>query len=141
MTLYKVDHKSRKWYRHIFYWSFNVAIVNCWLLYKRQCQQMGTPVSEPSDLLKFVITVSQSLLIENKPPSSLFTLKRRSAEQPMFSQSCLADPQVEVIGGMPMKKSRRTLVNDASRFDCVSHLPVHCEPKISAANCVVVMSG
>jgi len=58
LTLYKVDHKSRKWYRRIFYWSFNVAIVNDRLLYKRQCQQMGTPVYEQSDLLKFTITVN-----------------------------------------------------------------------------------
>jgi len=30
MSLYKVDHKSRQWYRRIFYWLFNVAIVNGW---------------------------------------------------------------------------------------------------------------
>jgi len=66
MALYKVDHKSGKWYRLIFFWSLNVVIVNGWLLYKRQCQQMGTPVSEQSDLLKFTITVSQSLQMENK---------------------------------------------------------------------------
>jgi len=59
----------------------------------------------------------------------------------MSSQSYLADPQDEETCDMPMKKSRRTfLENDASRFDCVGHLPVHCEPN-SAANCVVVMSG
>ena len=116
------------------FWSLNVAIVNGWILYKSRCQQIGTPVSEQSGLLRFTITVSQSLLMQNKPPSNFSTLQRRGrpsrSEVPMSSQSYLADPQDEETGDMPMKKSRRTLlVNDASRFDFVGHLPVHCEPK------------
>jgi len=105
MTLSKVDHKSRKCYRRIFYWSFNVAIVNGWLLYKRHCQQMGTPVSEQSDLLKFTITVNQSLLMETSQPQA-YPLSNDIVS--MSSQSCLADPQDEETGDMPMKKSRRT---------------------------------
>ena len=80
---------------------------------------------------------SYKTILENKPPSSLSTLKRRGrpsrSEVPTSSQSPLADPQDPQdaeTGDMPRKKSRRTLiVTDASRFDFVGHLPVHCEPK------------
>ena len=42
-AMYRVDHKSRKWYRRIFYWALNVACVNGWVLYRRHCSQLSVP--------------------------------------------------------------------------------------------------
>jgi len=42
-TLGRIDHKSVKWYCRIFYWELNVASINIWILYKRQCTQLVVP--------------------------------------------------------------------------------------------------
>ena len=34
MALYKVDHKSRKWYRCVFFWILSTCAVQGWLYYK-----------------------------------------------------------------------------------------------------------
>jgi len=41
--LARIDHKSVKWYRRIFYWALNVASINIWILYKWQCTQLVVP--------------------------------------------------------------------------------------------------
>ena len=35
MSLYRIDHRSKKWYRRIFYWSIHLGTVNGWLIYRR----------------------------------------------------------------------------------------------------------
>jgi hypothetical protein len=133
LALYKCDHKSKKWYRRIFLWSLNVAVVNGWLLYKRHCQQLGITISEQYDLLKFTTTVSQSLLMDNKLPPSL-SAKRRGrpcrSQSTASIQSSTAAELHEETSDLLMKKTRRVLtVNETSRFDLIGHLPVHSEPK------------
>jgi hypothetical protein len=130
MALYKVDHKSRKWYHRIFFWSFNVAMMNGWLLYKRHCQQKGIPMS---DLLKFTTTVSQSLIMDNKVPQGLSLAKRRgrpSRSKAAVTEGPSTSAQDAETTERPMKKARRVLlVNETCRFDMVGHLPGHCETK------------
>jgi len=36
MALYKVDHKSPKWYRRVFLWGLNLAVINSWLRHADQ---------------------------------------------------------------------------------------------------------
>jgi len=121
MTLYKVDHKSRKWYRQIFYWSFNVAIVNGWLLYNNVSRW---ELQFPSRLIYSSLRlVSQSLPMEKA------TLKLIHCQM-ISSQSFSADPQDEETGDVPMKKSRRTfLVNVSAICQCIVN-------QNSAANCM-----
>jgi len=127
MALYKIDHKSTKWYRRIYFWVLNVAIVNGWLLYKRHCQQYGTNSCDQLDLLKFTCSVSQSLIMENKLPNSL-TQKRRGRPSKVDPLPGVACDGVEDT--CPAKKSRRVFqVNETSRYDNVGHFPDHCEPK------------
>mgnify|MGYP003502986328 CR=1 FL=1 len=58
MSLYKRNHKSCKWYRHIFFWVLNVAIVNEWILYRRHFIQREKPVKDQLDLLEFTASLS-----------------------------------------------------------------------------------
>lgn len=37
--LYMDDHKSPKWYRHVFLWALSLAVVNGWLLYRCNADQ------------------------------------------------------------------------------------------------------
>jgi len=43
VTVQSRPHKSTKWYRCIFFWALNVAIINGWLLYHWHCQQLQQP--------------------------------------------------------------------------------------------------
>ena len=65
-AMYRIDHKSLKWYRRIFYWALNVACINSWTLYKRHCTQLAVPRNECLELLGFVAQVSQCLIVANK---------------------------------------------------------------------------
>lgn len=126
MALYKVDHKSNKWYRRVFFWALNVAVVNGWLLYKRHSQQKGTAVCEQLDLMKFTSSVSQSLCLDQKLPTTLAGKRRgRPTNSDTTPQSTANEKEV------PSKKSRRVpeFVNQTSRFDNVGHFPEHAEPK------------
>ena len=82
MSLYKVDHKSNKWYRRIFFWVLHVvnvlhvAVVNGWILYKRHFKQYGTPLREQLSLLDFTTSVSQALINVNKLPPAVAAVKR-----------------------------------------------------------------
>jgi hypothetical protein len=124
MALYRVDHKSTKWYRRIFFWALNVAAVNGWLLYKRHCQQTGKPGREQLDLLGFTSSVSQSLLMIDKLPAAITQTRRGRPLKPEPTSDALNDAR-------PAKKQRKasTSVNEISRYDHMGHYPQHCEPK------------
>ena len=71
MSLYKVDHKSTKWYRRIFLWTLNLGVVNGWLVYKRHATQLMLPKREQMDLIKFTAGVGEALVQQNKLPPAL----------------------------------------------------------------------
>ena len=62
MSLYKVDHKTAKWYRHIFLWALNVAVINGWLLYRRHSQQLQQPTRLQQDPVQFTATAFVKVL-------------------------------------------------------------------------------
>ncbi|XP_049302012.1 piggyBac transposable element-derived protein 3-like [Bactrocera dorsalis] len=35
MELYKINHRSRKWYIRVFYWCLGTSVINAWLLYRK----------------------------------------------------------------------------------------------------------
>ncbi|KRZ04761.1 PiggyBac transposable element-derived protein 1 [Trichinella pseudospiralis] len=42
ISLYRIDHKCRKWHRRVFFWAIHVALTNSWLKYRvchRTCQK------------------------------------------------------------------------------------------------------
>ena len=91
MSLYKLDHKSCKWYRRIFFWVLNVAIVNGWILYRRHTTQKGTPRKNQLSLLEFTGSISESLVIEQKLPP---LLARKGPGRPVkFSQQAGNDEE------------------------------------------------
>ena len=141
MALYKVDHKSTKWYRRIFFWALNVAVVNGWLLYRRHRQQASLPEWEQMDLLTFTSSVSQSLLTLDKVPSTI-TQKRRGRPSKSDSVDQSSEPVDEVEEGSedvvgPAKRKRRpkVCVTTTSRYDTVGHFPQYSEPKQRRALC------
>ncbi|KRZ73817.1 PiggyBac transposable element-derived protein 3 [Trichinella papuae] len=70
--LYRIEHKSRKWYRRVFFWEFGAATTNAWLLYRRH-QTFAAGTSKTLDLLAFTASISSSLCLAEK----LVELSRR----------------------------------------------------------------
>ena len=66
MSLYRCDHKSKKWYRPIFLWCINLCLVNAWLHYKRDCSTLDISQNAQMDLLSFSAKVSHSLVLGKK---------------------------------------------------------------------------
>lgn len=59
IELYRIDFKSRnKWYMRIFFFLFDLSIVNGWILYRR-CLPTG---QKPMNLLQFKTDVARALL-------------------------------------------------------------------------------
>lgn len=61
-ALYRLEHKSRPWHIRIFYWCLQVAAVNGWLHYRRQCELLKVDKKDQLDLLGFIAPVSDSLI-------------------------------------------------------------------------------
>ncbi|KRX32805.1 hypothetical protein T05_5608 [Trichinella murrelli] len=64
-ALYLIDHRSRKWYRIIF-WTLHVAVVNGWLQYKRDLKTSDAISGNQKDLMQFTLDVAEALTKVNK---------------------------------------------------------------------------
>ncbi|KRZ74128.1 PiggyBac transposable element-derived protein 3 [Trichinella papuae] len=64
--LYRIEHKSRKWYRRVFFWMIGAAITNAWLLCRRH-QTLTAGTSKTLDLLAFTGSISTSLCLAKRP--------------------------------------------------------------------------
>ncbi|KAK0044836.1 PiggyBac transposable element-derived protein 2 [Biomphalaria pfeifferi] len=100
--LYRVDHKSRKWYRRIFYWALNVACVNSWILYRRHCSQLSVPNKDVLDLLGFVTRISQCLIVINKPAPPLQRKRERPSIKATDDKEEQAPQQKRTVNSSPL---------------------------------------
>ncbi|KRZ69460.1 PiggyBac transposable element-derived protein 1 [Trichinella papuae] len=81
-ALYRIEHKSRKWTRRIFFWIINTAMTNAWKLYKRDSKEMPGTSTGTMDLLSFTCQVSQSLCLVNMPIATSRSHSRASSPTP-----------------------------------------------------------
>ena len=134
MALYKMDHKSRTWYRRIFFWVLNVATVNGWILYRRYAKQNNVPVKDQLDLVAFTCSISEYLVQVDKLPPILVRIRPgRPRASTAEAEATPAESDDDVISdgeGISAAKKRRVIAsNVAGRYDNLGHFPVHSEPK------------
>lgn len=84
MALYRLDHKSKKWYRRIFLLAINLSIVNGWLIYKRQCALNDISGKNVLCLMEFSLAVSKDLMHVNQIPVNSAKKKRKT----LFNRCC-----------------------------------------------------
>lgn len=53
VAYYRIDLRSRKYYMRIFYHFLDMAVVNGWLIYRRDCHANGIQKKDILDLLGF----------------------------------------------------------------------------------------
>ena len=61
LSLYRIRHRSTKYYMHIVFYCIGVAVVNGWLLYRRHMDQKNVPAKNQLCLLKFQADLAASL--------------------------------------------------------------------------------
>ena len=114
LSLYRIRHRSTKYYMHIAFYCVGVAVVNGWLLYRRHMDQRNVPAKNQLSLLKFQADLAASLCKAGKVcgegtrprgrPSSASPVpanepsrKRKAASVPNPTQ----DVQLDQVGHFP----------------------------------------
>ena len=127
MSLYRIPLRSTKWYMPILYYVLNAAVVNSWLLYRRDYALLHEPEGKQSSLLQFQSEISEALILSNK----VITPRRNGPGRPPLSSSPFNQ------AASPLAKRQRSLCVQSSdvRFDNTSHWPVFVEKQQRCANC------
>ena len=115
MALYRVNHKSKKWYHRVFLWVLNLAVVNSWLLYRRHCEQTLTPAKEQLDLLSFAAKIANSLVLKDQLPPALSRRRGRP--------STASETPEEEGPEVSRRRTNQKSVDEDIRFDDIGHLP------------------
>ncbi|KAG7260255.1 hypothetical protein CRUP_015317 [Coryphaenoides rupestris] len=68
---YKFPLKSRRWYMYIFWHTITLAVVNAWLLYKRDCQAVKISKKETLNMRHFQAQLASSLILVRREDSYL----------------------------------------------------------------------
>lgn len=66
IAFYRMFFRSKKWYHRLFFHFFDVAIVNAWLVYRRDHTAFEV-TTKPVKLHDFKLQLSQCLRMQNKP--------------------------------------------------------------------------
>uniref|UniRef100_A0A3B3QLT9 PiggyBac transposable element-derived protein domain-containing protein n=1 Tax=Paramormyrops kingsleyae TaxID=1676925 RepID=A0A3B3QLT9_9TELE len=61
IAYYRIHVKSKKYYHRFFFHFIDMAIVNSWLLYRRDCESLDVPRKKQKDLLTFRTSIAQAL--------------------------------------------------------------------------------
>jgi hypothetical protein len=62
MAQYRIQLRTTKWYRHIFYYLLNISVINGWIVYRRDLETAGIPQKNRLSLLTFQSQIAESLL-------------------------------------------------------------------------------
>ncbi|XP_072144446.1 piggyBac transposable element-derived protein 2-like [Dermacentor andersoni] len=65
VALYRINLRSKKWYRRLFFHLLDVVIVNCWLLYRRDSTAAKVPRNQQMTLLHFKAEIAITVPVED----------------------------------------------------------------------------
>ncbi|XP_003376944.1 conserved hypothetical protein [Trichinella spiralis] len=127
-ALYRIEHKSRKWTRRIFFWIISTAMTNAWQLYKRDRKEMPGPCTGTLDLLSFTCQVSQSLCLVNKPIATSRSHSRAPSPTPALTSRRL--------GRRPTDVSREVAKDQTSHWPEITQTRRRCRLCSKLATCL-----
>ncbi|KAF3832304.1 hypothetical protein F7725_025969 [Dissostichus mawsoni] len=146
-----VPMKSRRWYVYIFWHTILLAVINAWLLYKRECRALKMAKQEILNRREFQADLASSLILVNTTP--LKTPKRGrpssgngspaatvTSRSPLNAQKRPSSGDGSPPNGAPSKRSQPPL---DVRKDLVAHFPVktkrgrcrHCSKGYTNTQC------
>ncbi|KAF3850594.1 hypothetical protein F7725_012366 [Dissostichus mawsoni] len=144
---YKFPMKSRRWYVYIFWHTIILAVINTWLLYKRDCRALNMAKQEILNRRQFQADLASSLILRGRPSSgngspAATVISRSPLNAQMRSSSGDGSPP----NGAPSKRSQPPL---DVRKDLVAHFPVktkrgrcrHCRKGYTNTQCTNLFSS
>jgi len=118
VTLYQIKRRSKKYYHRLFFHFLDMAVVTCWLRYRRDCEDMGLTNKKQLSLLKFKYKIAEALCREEKTTLATSRKGRRSAS---------------LDKAFHAKKARahasKAIPQQAVRNDNVDHFPIYKEKR------------
>lgn len=122
MELYKINHRSAKWYMRIFYWALGTSVTNSWLLYRKHLK-MVEPKAKHMPLIKFQMDIANELLNAG-PPSSVQKKRGRPSANILEKEEASSAPS-SPSSSAPSSSSKRRIINhdppNSKRYDESGH--------------------
>ena len=118
---YRFQLRSKRWYMYLFWHTVTVALINAWLLYRRDCQLLGIPDKEIIKRRHFQAAVGSDLILVNAERGR--KRGRPSTEEKMAAKS---------VGA---RKKARKGPSQEVKLDAVCHWPVKTEKRGRCAHC------
>ncbi|XP_028396032.1 piggyBac transposable element-derived protein 2-like [Dendronephthya gigantea] len=103
-TLYKYQLRSKRWYLYIFYHTLTIALVNAWLLYRRDCKALDVRVMP---LRKFQAMVAAALCNVKKSQRGRRSLDCLSKKKKEVNPAPVTDVRFDGVGHMPSYEDKR----------------------------------
>jgi len=116
--LYRIRLRSKKYYHKIFFHFIDMTVVTSWLLYRRDCQDLGVPKIRQQRLLDFKLALSESLCKEGQVIS-------RKRGRPSSSSAVEGAYQRKKKSGHNTKQ----IPQKSIRMDNVDHFPLYQEKR------------
>ncbi|KAF3851604.1 hypothetical protein F7725_013376 [Dissostichus mawsoni] len=117
---YKFPMRSRRWYVYIFWHTIILAVINAWLLYKRDCKALKMPKQEILSRRQFQADLASSLILR----TTIFRQREPSPDvtsrSPLNAQKRPSSGDGSPPNGAPSKRSQPPL---DVRKDLVAHFP------------------
>lgn len=115
-TLYRVEHKSKRWYLRIVFYVLSTALVNGWLLSRRDKSLRLANFQEETSLLQFAMEAAEGLCKAGKPiPTPPRRRGRPSLDETPTPPTTSTKTKRRVVSFPP---------SDDPRYDQVDHFPV-----------------
>ena len=86
IALYRIKLRSKKYYHRIFFHFVDMVTVNCWLLYRQDCNGLGLSKKKQLSLLRFKISVAEALAKEGKSVTALKSGRPSTSVETQFQQ-------------------------------------------------------
>lgn len=91
IALYRIHIRSKKYYHKLFFHFIDVTVVNSWLIYRRDCENLQIPKNKIQSLQEFKMSIAEALLLEGKSnrgkkeadlllPLLMLSLRRKKVE-------------------------------------------------------------
>lgn len=116
MELYKVNHRSRKWYKRIFYWCLGTSVTNAWLLYRGHLHFVH-PKQKHIPLIKLQLEIANALL-QSTASSAVRRTRGRPSNPEIESPSPISSSPSSTVFSQSSKKYRfHSNPPDTLRYD------------------------
>ena len=113
-ALYRIDRKSKQWYRRVFYWVVMSTVSNSWIAYKRDCKPLATPAKEVKDLLSFATDVSD-VLTGCDAPDAVEVVRHRGRPRNEPEEAMEVDKSADEATGPVRRRAYKQIVHEAIR--------------------------